>query len=284
MIGLESVKQQFLTIKIKVDTVVRQNVPLKGERFGAALLGNPGTGKTTVARYYSKFLVEVGALPGSYFVKSSKSALANDGVSACKAHIDNILQAGGGVFFINKAYQLVSIHSPSGKPVIDCLLAEIENLTGKVLFVLAGYCKQMEAFFSHNPGIPRRIPIRMEFQEYEDWELQQVFCQYVDKKYSGRMKIEDGVNGLYVRIVARRIGHGRGRDGFGNARDVQNKIAQITERQSKRLRKARRAGTVPDDHLFSKEDLRGPEPSSVLKNNAAWTKLQKLTGLTSVKE
>lgn len=284
MIGLESVKQQFLAIKAKVDTVVRQGVSLKGERFGAALLGNPGTGKTTVARYYSKFLVKVGALPGDHFIESSGSALANDGVSACKAHIDKILEEGGGVFFIDEAYQLVSGNSPGGKAVLDYLLAEIENLTGKVVFVLAGYHKQMEAFFAHNPGIPSRIPIRMEFQDYEDSELQQIFCQYIDKKYHGHMKIEDSMNGLYVRITARRIGRGRGRDGFGNAREVQNKIAQITERQAKRLRKERRAGKMPNDHILTKEDLIGPEPSSVLKNNATWTKLQKLTGLASVKE
>ncbi|KAE8823376.1 hypothetical protein HRS9139_09785 [Pyrenophora teres f. teres] len=284
MIGLESVKQQFLAIKAKVDTVVRQNISLKGERFGAALLGNPGTGKTTVARYYAKFLVKVGALPGDHFFESSGSALANDGVSACKAHIDKILEEGGGVFFIDEAYQLVSGNSPGGKAVMDYLLAEIENLTGKVVFVLAGYHKQMEAFFAHNPGIPSRIPIRMEFQDYEDRELQQIFCQYIDKKHHGSMKFEDGMSGLYVRIVARRIGRGRGRDGFGNAREVQNKIAQIAERQAKRLKKERRAGARPDDNMLTKEDLIGPEPSSVLKNNAAWTKLQKLIGLTSVKE
>jgi flagellar biosynthesis GTPase FlhF len=105
MIGLESVKQQFLAIKAKVDTVVRQNVSLKGERFGAALLGNPGTGKTTIARLYAQFLVKVGAIPGDHFIESSGSALANDGVSACKAHIDTILEAGGGVFFVDEAYQ-----------------------------------------------------------------------------------------------------------------------------------------------------------------------------------
>ncbi|CAN9351619.1 unnamed protein product [Alternaria alternata] len=284
MIGLESVKQQFLAIKAKVDTVVRQGVSLNAERFGAALLGNPGTGKTTVARYYSRFLAEVGALPGDHFIESSGSALANDGVSACKASIDKILEEGGGVFFIDEAYQLVSGNSPGGKAVLDYLLAEIENLTGKVVFVLAGYHKQMEAFFAHNPGIPSRIPIRMEFQDYEDRELQQIFCQYIDKKYRGRMKIEGGMNGLYVRITARRISRGRGRDGFGNAREVQNKIAQITERQARRLRKERRAGKMPNDHFLTKEDLIGPEPSSVLKNHATWTKLQKLTGLSSVKE
>ncbi|XPS80538.1 hypothetical protein M3J07_012514 [Ascochyta lentis] len=284
MIGLESVKEKFLAIKSKIDTLVRQNVPLSGERFGAALLGNPGTGKTTVARLYAHFLGQVGALPGDYFFESSGSALANDGVSACKVHINTILGAGGGVFFIDEAYQLVSGNSPGGKAVLDYLLAEIENLTGKVAFVLAGYHKQMEAFFAHNPGIPSRIPIEMEFQDYDDRQLQEIFCYYLNKKYGGSMMVEDGMSGLYVRIVARRIGRGRGREGFGNARDVQNKISQITERQAKRIRKQRRARIPSNDYYLTKEDLIGPEPATALQNNVAWSKLHKLIGLASVKE
>jgi Cdc6-like AAA superfamily ATPase len=236
-----------------------------------------------VARLYAKFLVKVGALPGSYFFESSGSSLANDGVSACKAHLDKILEEGGGVFFIDEAYQLVSGNSMGGKAVLDFLLAEIENLTGKVVFVLAGYHKQMEAFFAHNLGIPSRIPKRMEFQDYDDNELQTIFCHSLNVKYKGRMRVENGMSGLYVRIVARRIGRGRGRDGFGNAREVQNKLSQITERQAKRLRKERKSGLRPNDYLLTKEDLIGPEPSSVLKNNAAWAKLQKLIGLEAVK-
>jgi Cdc6-like AAA superfamily ATPase len=284
MIGLESVKEQFLAIKDKIDTLVRQDVPLKGERLGAALLGNPGTGKTTVARLYAKFLVDVGALPGDHFFESSGSSLANDGVSACKAHIDKILEEGGGVFFIDEAYQLVSGNSFGGKAVLDYLLAEIENLTGKVVFVLAGYHKQMEALFAHNPGIPSRIPVQIEFQDYEDNQLHHIFCHYVNKKYKGSMQLEEGMSGLYARIVARRIGRGRGRDGFGNAREVQNKISQITERQARRLRKERKAGLKPNDNLRTKEDLIGPEPTAILNNNLAWKKLQNLIGLTAVKQ
>jgi len=284
MIGLESVKEQFLGIKSKIDTLVRQGVPLSGERFGAALLGNPGTGKTTVARLYAEFLGEVGALPGDFFFETSGSALANEGISACKDHIKTILEAGGGVFFIDETYQLVSGNSPGGKAVLDYLLAEIENLTGKIAFVLAGYHKQMEAFFAHNPGIPSRIPIEMEFHDYSDQQLQRIFCHYVDKKYCTRMKVEDGMSGLFVRIVARCIGRGRGREGFGNARDVQNKISQITTRQAKRLRKERKAGLTPDDNLLTKEDLIGPEPASVLKNNPALIELQNQIGLASVKK
>lgn len=241
-------------------------------------------GKTTVARLYAQFLVKVGALPGDHFFESSGSALANDGVSACKGYIDKILEAGGGVFFIDEAYQLVSGNSYGGKAVLDFLLAEIENLTGKIVFVLAGYHKQMEAFFAHNPGIPSRIPVEMEFQDYNDHELHRIFSHNINARYKGNMRIEGGMEGLYVRIVARRLGRGRGRDGFGNARDVQNRIAQITEHQAKRLRKERKEGLKPDDHFLTQEDLIGPEPSAVLNNNAAWNKLQKLIGLKSVKD
>ncbi|KAK7181913.1 NFX1-type zinc finger-containing protein 1 (ATPase) [Paraphaeosphaeria sporulosa] len=284
MIGLESVKQKFLAIKAKVDTQVRQNVSLKGERFGAALLGNPGTGKTTVARHYAKFLMSVGALPGDHFFETSGSKLANDGISTCKSHIDTILGAGGGVFFIDEAYQLVNGNNSGGKAVLDFLLAEMENLTGQVVFVLAGYRKQMEAFFAHNPGIPSRIPLEMKFEDYTDEELHHIFAHCVNKKYGGRMKVDAGMGGLYARIVARRIGRGRDQEGFGNARAMQNQIDRITERQAKRLRKQRRAGIPSDDHLLSKEDLIGPEPAIMLQSNKAWMKLQGMIGLQSVKD
>ncbi|KAI9856280.1 MAG: hypothetical protein M1824_005494 [Vezdaea acicularis] len=284
MIGLENVKEQFLDIKVKIDTMIRQGTDLKGERFGAAFLGNPGTGKTTVARLYAKFLASIGALPGSHFVETSGSRISNDGVAGCKKHIEDILNNGGGALFIDEAYQLVSGHSYGGPQVLDFLLAEIENLTGKMVIILAGYNKQMEAFFSHNPGIPSRIPYQLQFQDYGDAELLQILRSRINEKYKGSMKLDGGEDGLYVRVVARRIGRGRGRDGFGNARAVHNAFACIADRQAKRLQRQRRAGETPDDMLLTKEDLLGPEPSDALKDSKAWSKLQKLIGLKSVKE
>lgn len=303
MIGLENVKQQFLAVKVKVDTVVRQGTDLKDERFGAAFLGNPGTGelyihyqkpedwldlrfqgKTTVARLYAKFLASVGALPGSFFVETSGSRLSSDGVTGCKKHIEDILNNGGGALFVDEAYQLVSGHNYGGTQVLDFLLAEVENLTGKMVLILAGYNKQMEAFFSHNPGLPSRIPYQLQFQDYEDTELVQILRSRIDEKYKGSMKVEGGMGGLFLRVVARRIGRGRGRDGFGNARAVHNTYAQIADRQAKRLQRQRRAGKTPDDMLLTKEDLLGPEPSGALKDSKAWSKLQSLIGLKSVKE
>lgn len=223
-------------------------------------------------------------IPGLCFKETTGAALANGGVSGCKNMIDNILNDGGGIVFIDEAYQLTSGNNTGGKAVLDYLLPEVENLTGKVVFVLAGYSKQMESFFAHNPGLPSRFPIEMKFADYADDELLRILELKIHKKYAGTMKCEDGLRGLYCRIAAGRIGRGRGREGFGNARTVENTLAQISRRQAVRLAKERRAGQKPDDLLFTKEDLIGPEPSGILSTSKAWQKLQKLIGLRAVKE
>ncbi len=205
-------------------------------------------------------------------------------MSGCKKLLEDILNNGGGVLFIDEAYQLTSGNNTGGSGVLDFLLAEVENLTGKVIFVLAGYNKQMESFFAHNPGLPSRFPIDMKFSDYTDDEILRILEQKINNKYSKRMQCEDGLRGLYCRIVARRIGRGRGSDGFGNARAVENTLASICRRQANRLRQERRSGTKPTDFLFTKEDLIGPEPSDALAKCEEWGRLQTLIGLSTVKE
>jgi hypothetical protein len=283
MIGLESVKEAFLDIKAKVELTVRQNVSLSTERFGVSFLGNPGTGKTTVARLYAGFLTSMGALPGAGFVETSGAKLAHEGVGGCKDILKGLLASGGGALFIDEAYQLTSGNSTGGLAVLDFLLPEVENLTGKVVFILAGYDKQMESFFAHNPGLPSRFPRKIHFADYEDDELLKIFNYGIEKRYRHRMRVEGGSNGLYARIVSRRIGRGRGKAGFGNARAVENTLSKVVDRQAKRTAKQQRAGAVVDDFLFTKEDLIGPEPSGALKTNKAWAKLQQMIGLSAVK-
>ncbi|GJN72493.1 hypothetical protein PLICBS_006566 [Purpureocillium lilacinum] len=199
MIGLEDVKKEFIAIKTKVDTSLRQGVSLTSERF-------------------------------------------------------------------------------------SCTLLEVENNRGKIVFVLAGYSRQMEGFFSHNPGIPSRFPIEIRFADYTDDELLSIFNKTIHQRFGGRMTCEDGHRGLYCRIVARRIGYGRGRDGFGNARAVENIVDIVHKRQGSRLRRERSSGEHPNDFIFTKEDLIGPAPNEVLANCKAWEKLQGLLGLQAVKE
>lgn len=108
--------------------------------------------------------------------------------------------------------------------------------------------------------------------------------QRIEKRYDHRMEVERGTHGLFMRIVARRLGRGRDRPGFGNARTVQTTFSTISERQAERITRERRDGQSPSDFNLSKEDLIGPDPSKAILRSAAWRKLQELTGLNTVKE
>ena len=116
------------------------------------------TGKTTVARSYARVLSSLGAIPGEIFTETTGSRLANEGVGGIKKQLEEILKGGGGALFIDEAYQLVEEHNYGGKSVLDFLLAEMENNVGKIVFILAGYSKEMEKFFEHNPGLRSRVP------------------------------------------------------------------------------------------------------------------------------
>jgi hypothetical protein len=167
--------------------------------------------------------------------------------------------------------------------VLDFLLAEIENLTGRVVFVFAGYRKLMEKFFEHNPGLPSRIPYSLHFEDYTDAELLSMLQYQMNQFFKSSIHIDDGPDGLYMRIAVRRLGRGRGREGFGNARALENMFAKIRDRQADRLSKERRQGICPDDFHFTKEDLIGPDPSKAILSCDAWVKLQQLIGLEAVK-
>ena len=238
-------------------------------------------GKTTVARHYAQFLTSLDVLPGDGFVETTGSRLANDGIPGAKKSMETVMNAGGGAIFIDEAYQLTS--NSGGDRVLDFLLAEMESCIGKIVFILAGYNKPMEKFFEHNPGLTSRVPYRLQFADYMDTELLTMLISIIDKKYKGRMKIEGGIRGLYSRIAIRRLGRGRGKEGFGNARALHNMFAKITERQAKRITRHRKEGLNPDDFLIAKEDMIGPDPSEAIVKSETWKDLQNLTGLKTVK-
>lgn len=217
-------------------------------------------------------------------METTGSRLANDGVAGIKKHIEEIHNAGGGALFLDEAYQLADQHNFGGRQVLDFLLAEMENNVGKIVFILAGYNKEMEKFFEHNPGLPSRVPYTLQFADYQDDELLWMLQQRIENLYKSRMAIEGGNDGLYMRVVARRLGRGRGRPGFGNSRALQTTYSKIAERQADRVNHERKDGLCPDDFLLTKEDLIGPDPSQAILNSVAWEKLQELTGLTTVKE
>jgi AAA lid domain len=221
---------------------------------------------------------------GNEFEEIAGSNLANEGVAGAKKRLEKMLNAGGGIFFLDGVCQLVSGNSCEGKAVLDFLLSEIEERVGDIVFILAGDRKDMEQFFEQNPGFDSRMPHRLTFADYSDRELLTILGRNIQRRYGDRAKLEGGPDGLYSRILVRRLGRGRKREGYGNARALENVWAKVTQRQADRLDRERKAGRSPDDFLFTKEDLIGPEPNLAIKQSVAWKELHGLIGLRKVKE
>lgn len=283
LIGLEAVKRRFLDIKNRVDTARRQSVDLKKERFGTVLIGNSGVGKTKIAEIYAKFFSSLDIVPTD-FATTTGGSLANGGISECKKVIEQVFDSyscTGGVILIDEAHQLLS---GSSNKAMDFILSEMDRLQGSVIFIFAGYIKPMETFLGYSPGLRSRIPLSITFEDYDDVELYQILAYELKEKFGGKMRVEKGIDGLYMRIVARRIGRGRGRSSFGNAREVQNTLNRILYRQASRLEASRRLGEEADDFFLTKTDLIGPPPSTSLENSKAWQSLQEMIGLESVKK
>jgi hypothetical protein len=139
-------------------------------------------------------------------VETTGSKLANEGVTGVKKMLEKVIEDGGGTIFVDEAYQLASGHNYSGKQILDFLIAEMENNVGQLVFIFAGYTKEMEAFFEHNPGLASRVPYRLIFEDYSDDELLDMLEAFIKKKFHGRMEVEGSIRGLYGMSVIYKAG------------------------------------------------------------------------------
>lgn len=144
-IGLESVKAKMLEIKTLVDTARRQEVNLSKERFNTVLVGNSGTGKTSLAKHYAKFLSSL-ELAEDNLATSSGSKLVYEGINELKNTISQIDERG--VVFIDDAHILRPDISSTGRKVLDYLVTEMDRLQGQVIFIFTG---KHILFFSRLP-------------------------------------------------------------------------------------------------------------------------------------
>ncbi|KAK7741772.1 hypothetical protein SLS53_004836 [Cytospora paraplurivora] len=283
MIGLETVKAKMLEIKTLVDTARRQDVNPSKERYNTLLTGNPGSGKTTFANLFAKFLTSLQLVDDNIAITSG-SRLAHEGVHEFKNIISYNLEDEKGVVIIDDAHLLRPNLSSTGRKALDYIISEMDRLQGQVIFIFIGYAKELETLLSHNDSLQSLIPFTVRFDDYEDIELLQILQKQLNEKFDGRMKVDKGINGVYMRMVARRIGRGRGAPNFGNAREVENTLMRILFRQATRLEKARRLKEESDDLFLTMEDLVGPPPSTALENSKAWRGLQEMIGLKTVKD
>lgn len=236
MIGLQEVKDEINTLlNTQIIHQARMDSGLKSTNVLSHMVfvGNPGTGKTTVARILGDIYRNMGLLRTGIVVETARQQLvgAYIGETALKteAVVKNAL---GGILFIDEAYTLAKKESANdfGQEAIDTILKMMEDHRGEFIVIVAGYPDEMQRFITSNPGLRSRFQTVIHFNDYTSADLRKIFVL--------NAKADDYIpsNGC-MKIVSEYLDTKRAEDPetFANGRDVRNIYQQIVKEQSNRL-------------------------------------------------
>lgn len=245
LIGLGNIKRMVKKIK----AYAKRNQGLEDFNLHMCFYGNPGTGKTEVARILSRILYDVGVLDEAKLVETDAHGLIGKfvGETAPKT-LKKINEAMGGVLFIDEAYSLTAGAAQNigqtsyGEEAIAVLLKEMEDRRGQFCTILAGYKNEMKQMISSNPGLESRIQFTLEFPDYTREELGLIAQSFLEKKH---YSIADNALERVLDIVE----YFRRLPNFANARTVRNIMEQVILNQNLR------AEDDKDDTLIILDDV-----------------------------
>lgn len=236
LIGLSNVKERvrsltnFLRLQHERQTAGLPTMPIS---LHMAFVGNPGTGKTTVARIVGQVMGAMGILRSGHLVETDRSGLVAEyaGQTGAKTNalIDSALD---GVLFIDEAYSLISSSSDDayGREAIQTLLKRMEDERSRLVVILAGYTDEMDEMIRSNPGLSSRINTQLEFADYEPADLGRIFellCELNHYRLppESRHRLLVGLDALH-----------RERDRhFGNGRLARNAFEECVRRLADRV-------------------------------------------------
>lgn len=233
IIGLEEIKDFIRTLNAQMQIQKKRldagfNVNTQ-QSLNMLFLGNPGTGKTYVARILGKLLKETGFLVNDSFVETDRSGLVAEYLGQTAQKTKNVFNTAlGGVLFIDEAYSL-SINNAFDREAIDTLVKLVEDNAGNIVVILAGYKKEMSEFLNANSGLRSRFNITLEFPDYSIDELLSIMKkQAKDRGFTISLNAENVIRELIK--SKKRIGEQN-----GNARMVRNILEDALRNQTKRL-------------------------------------------------
>lgn len=252
MVGLRAVKQEVKNLVAFLNLQLRRGEQEVSQGKHYVLTGNPGTGKTTVARILANIFKTLGILPKGQLIEADRAKLVAGYAGQTAIKTNNVVNSAlGGVLFIDEAYTLMQGDNDQfGAEAIDTLLKRLEDDRGKFICIVAGYTDQMHNFIDSNPGLKSRFTQTIHFDDYSPEELTSIFLSMAHQKNfrikeDAMLPLKQSFEQLYLR-----------RDkNFGNAREVRRIFDEVVERQSQRLmEQISQVGSISDSS-FSEDDM-----------------------------
>ncbi len=235
LVGLATVKEEVnkLTSFLKIQQLRKEKgLKIAPISYHCVFTGNPGTGKTTVARILAGIYKELGILKKGQLIETDRSGLVAEFVGQTAVKTNKIIDSAlDGVLFIDEAYSLVAGgENDFGGEAIATLLKRMEDDRDRLIVILAGYSNEMQNFIDSNPGLQSRFNRYITFDDYNAEELMEIFKRRAeDSEYKLTEDAEKALKDLLDKAIA-------GKDqNFGNGRFVRNLFEKAIERQAVRL-------------------------------------------------
>ena len=235
LVGLEDVKKDIKNLMnlVKVRKLRQENdLPVPPMSLHMVFVGNPGTGKTTVARLISGLYAAIGVLSKGQLVEVDRSGLVAGYVGQTALKTQEVIKSAlGGVLFIDEAYALSSGgENDFGREAIETLLKAMEDHRDDLIVIVAGYTGPMEKFINANPGLESRFNKYFFFPDYNGEQLMAIFQNQCKKNgYVLSEEAEKAALEMFTQLYEERS------DNFGNGRDVRNCFEDMIVRQSNRV-------------------------------------------------
>lgn len=236
LVGLDNVKEEVRSLVnlIKVRRMREEyKLPAMDMSYHMVFTGNPGTGKTTVARLVARIYRELGILSEGQLIETDRSRLVAGYVGQTAINVREVVeQAIGGVLFIDEAYALVSPDTTNdyGSEAVDTLVKMMEDHRDDLVVIVAGYREEMEQFLRSNTGLISRFNKFITFEDYSEQQLLEILTVMAEQ---AGMVVEDTAVkklGLYLASM-----NEQERRDFGNARGVRNVFERMIVNQANRI-------------------------------------------------